>query len=146
MEKIDFFKGYTNQEFIDYYSVDLYSRMEITLYNYPHEFVEEDPIPWEHFNRCEQILYDYLYNCYEASKFKRWQQKKDEELETADSEIQQLDAAHIEESDQERSEKYALEQKGRETAVKAKMMELAPEISKVTDNYMQSVKLTFIDL
>ncbi|MFH7001193.1 hypothetical protein [Flavobacterium bizetiae] len=146
MEEIDFFEGYTNQEFIDYYTVDLYSRMEITLYTYPHEFVEEDPIPWEHLNRCEQILYDYLYNCYEASKFKRWQQKKDEELKTADTQGQQPDSADIEESEQQRAEKYAQEQKERETAVKAKMMELAPEINKVTDNYMQSVKLTFKDL
>jgi len=146
MEEIDYFEGYANQEFIDYYTIDLYSRMEITLYTYPHEFVEEDPIPWEHFNRCEQILYDYLYNCYEASKFNRRQQKKDEELETADTEGQQPDSAHIEESEQQRAEKYAQEQKQRETAVKAKMLELAPEINKVTDTYMQSVKLTFIDL
>ena len=146
MEEIDFFEGYTNQEFIEYYTIDLYSRMEITLYTYPHEFVEEDPIPWEHFNRCQQILYDYLYNSYEASKFKRWQQKKDEELKTADTEGQQPDSANIEESDEERAQKYVREQKQRETAVKAKMLELAPEINKVTDTYMQIVKLTFIDL
>jgi len=146
MEEIDFFEGYTNQEFIEYYTVDLYSRMEITLYTYPHEFAEEDPIPWEHFNRCQQILYDYLYNCYEASKFKRWQQKKDEELKAADPQEHEKDATHIDETAKERAEKYAQEQKQRETAVKAKMLELAPEINKVTDNYMQSVKLTFRDL
>ncbi|TDW46675.1 hypothetical protein EV144_106349 [Flavobacterium sp. 270] len=62
MEEIDYFKGVSNQEFIDYYKVDLYSRMQITLYTYPNEMTEEDPGPWEHLNRCQGILYEYLYN------------------------------------------------------------------------------------
>lgn len=145
MGEMDYFEGYTNQEFIDYYRVDLYSRMEITLYTYPHEFVEENPIPWEHFNRCEQILYEYLYNCYEDCKFKRGQQINTEGLKTS-SEDAQPDAAQEQETADKRAQRYALEQKQLQAAVKAKMGELVPEINKVIAKYLQKVKLTFVDL
>lgn len=143
MDKIDYFKGVTNQDFIDYYKVDLYSRMEITIYTYPHEFVEEDPIPWEHFNRCERILYDYLYNAYADAEFQRRQQEKNKESENPDKH----DILHaIEQTADEKAAKYAAENNERESIVKAKMLELVPELSKLTDDYLQNVKLTFVDL
>ena len=148
MEDIDYFKGVTNQEFIDYYKVDLFSRMEITMYTYPHEFTEEDPIPWEHFNRCEGILYEYLYNAYAEAKFQRWQQEKNEESEILDAGEQQKDCdqIEIEETSEERAEKYKVEQSERDKIVRAKMQELRPELNKLTDDYLQNVKLTFIEL
>ncbi len=143
MDKIDYFKGVTNQDFIDYYKVDLYSRMEITIYTYPHEFVEEDPIPWEHFNRCERILYEYLYNTYADAEFQRRQQEKKKESENPDRHDILLT---IEQTAEEKTAKYAAEHNERESIVKAKMLELVPKLSKLTDDYLQNVKLTFVDL
>lgn len=148
MEEIDYFKGVTNQEFIDYYRVDLYSRMEITLYTYPNEFVEEDPIPWEHFNRCDGILYEFLYNAYAEAKYQRGLQEQKEELEISAVGQQQTDydQIEIEETAEERAEKYTREQSQRNKIVSAKMQELMPELNKLKDDYLKNVKLTFIDL
>jgi len=148
MEEIDYFEGVTNQEFIDYYKVDLYSRMEITLYTYPNEMTEEDPIPWEHFNRCKGILYEYLYNAYAEAKFQRWQLQKNQETEISNTGDQQTEAdqIEIEETAEQRAESYTLEQEERNKIVRAKMQELRPELNKLTDDYLKNVKLTFIDL
>lgn len=145
MEEIDYFKGVTNQEFINYYKVDLYSRMEFTLYTYPHEFAEEDPIPWEHFNRCEGILYEYLYNAYAAAQYQRWEQLKEKEFEISSADKHQTDSA-LEETAEEKAQKYAHEQNERERIVRLKMQELMPELNKMTNDYMKNVKLTFVDL
>jgi hypothetical protein len=148
VEEIDYFKGVTNQEFLDYYKADLFSRMEITLYTYPHEMTEDDPGPWEHLNRCDGILYEYLYNAYAEAKFQRWQEEKNEELELLNASEQQEDPdrIEIEETEEERAEKYKLEQSEREKIVREKMKELMPELNKLTDDYLKTVKLTFIDL
>jgi len=148
MEEIDYFKGVANQEFIDYYKLDLYSRMDITLYTYPNEMTEEDPIPWEHFNRCEGILYEYLYNAYAEAKFHRRQQQKMEEQAISNANDQQADSEQIEIeiTAEERAESYKMEQEQRNTIVSAKIQELRPELSKLQDDYLNKVKLTFIDL
>ncbi|MBS7253293.1 hypothetical protein [Flavobacterium branchiicola] len=149
MEEIDYFKGVTNQEFIDYYKLDLYSRMEITLYTYPNEMTEEDPIPWEHFNRCEGILYEYLYNAYAEAQFQRGQQQeKNEGAEILNSDDQQSDSDQIKiiVTAEQRAESYKMEQEERNTIVRSKMQELRPELSKLQNDYLKKVKLTFIDL
>ena len=148
MEEIDYFKGVTNQEFINYYRVDLYSRMEITLYTYPNEFTEEDPIPWEHFNRCDGILYEYLYNAYAEAEYQRGlQEKKDKpEISATVKKLTDSDQIEIEETAEERAEKYSLEQSQRNEIVRAKMQEIMPELNKLKDDYLKNVKLTFIDL
>lgn len=148
MEEIDYFKGVADQEFVDYYKVDLYSRMEITLYTYPHEFVEEDPQPWEHLNRCEGILYEYLYNAYEEAKYQRWKQEDNEDSKISDDDFIPIDPGHtgIGQTPEEKAEKYAAEQRQRDAIVKAKMQELVPELGKVTDAYLKIVKLSFVDL
>jgi len=148
MKEINYFEGVTNQEFIDYYKDDLYSRMEITLYTYPHEFVEEDPIPWEHLNRCEGILYEYLYNAYAEAKYQRWKQENNEDLKISNYDGIPIDLGHteIEQTAEERAEKYAAEQKERDAIVKAKMQELMPALNNVVDDYLEKVKLKFIDL
>lgn len=148
MKEINYFEGVTNQEFIDYYKDDLYSRMEITLYTYPHEFVEEDPIPWEHLNRCEGILYEYLYNAFAEAKYQRWKQENNEDLKISNYDGIPIDLGHteIEQTAEERAEKYAAEQKERDAIVKAKMQELMPALNNVVDDYLEKVKLKFIDL
>lgn len=148
MEQIDYFKGVTNQEFIDYYKVDLYSRMEITLYTYPNELTEEEPIPWEHLNRCQEILYEFLYNAYAGAKYDRWLEQHSIELEDnmANTGQEDEEKIKIEQTPEEKTQKYALEQKEREEIVKAKMQELMPELNKVTDDYMKKVKLSYVDL
>ncbi|MBF4491538.1 hypothetical protein IR010_03225 [Flavobacterium sp. MR2016-29] len=148
MEEIDYFKGVTNQQFIDYYKLDLYSRMEITLYTYPNEMIEEGLIPWEHFNRCEGILYEYLYNAYAEAQFQRGQQQKNEEVEISNSDDQQSDSDQIEneQTAEQKAESYKMEQEKRNTIVRAKMQELNAELTKIQDDYLEKVKLTFIDL
>lgn len=148
MEDIDYFKGVTNHEFIDYYKVDLYSRMEITLYTYPHEFVEEDPLPWEHLNRCDAILHEYLYNAYAEAQYQRRIQEKQEERDISNTDEQQTDSERVklEETLEERAEKYALEQSTRNKIVRAKMQELMPALNIVKEDYLKNVKLTFVDL
>lgn len=149
MEEIDYFKGVTNQEFLDYYKLDLYSRMEITLYTYPNEMTEEESIPWEHFNRCEGILYEYLYNAYAEAQFQRGQQQeKNEGAEILNSDDQQSDSDQIKiiVTAEQRAESYKMEQEERNTIVRSKMQKLRPELSKLQDDYLKKVKLTFIDL
>jgi len=148
MEEIDYFKGVTNQEFLDYYKVDLFSRMEISLYTYPHEMTEEEPLPWEHFNRCEGILYEYLYNTYAEAKFQRWQKEKKEAAEFSNTNDHQADHNQIEiqETKEQRTERYAIEQGHRNIIVRAKMQEIRPELNKLTADYLRKVKLHFIDL
>ena len=149
MEEIDYFKGVTNEEFIDYYKLDLFSRMEITLYTYPNERTEEGLIPWEHFNRCEGILYEYLYNAYAEAKFQRGKQhKKEEEAEISNADDQQPDCEQIEieVTAEQRAESYKMEQEKRNTIVRAKMQELNAELTKLQNDYLEKVKLTFIDL
>jgi hypothetical protein len=96
MEEIDYFKGVAKQQFIDYYKLDLFSRMDTTLYTYPNEMTEEHPIPWEHFNRCEGILHEYLYNVYAEAKFQNGQQQKKEEDAISNAYDQQADPEKIE--------------------------------------------------
>ncbi|OCB78319.1 hypothetical protein B0A79_12275 [Flavobacterium piscis] len=148
MEEIDYFKGVTNQQFIDYYKLDLFSRMEIILYTYPNERTEEEPIPWEHFNRCEGILYEYLYNAYAEAKFQRWEQQKSEELEISSTDDQHSDSnqIEIEQTAEQKAESYKMEQEKRNTIVRAKMQELNAELTKIQDDYLEKVKLTLIDL
>jgi len=148
MEEIDYFKGVTNQEFLDYYKLDLYSRMEITLYTYPNEMTEEGLIPWEHFNRCEGILYEYLYNAYAEAQFQRWLQEKNKEVEISSPDDQHSDSdqIEIEQTAEQKAESYKMEQEQRNTIVRAKMQELNPELTKIQDDYLEKVKLTLIDL
>ncbi|SHM06308.1 hypothetical protein [Flavobacterium saccharophilum] len=148
MEEIDYFKGVTNQQFIDYYKLDLYSRMEITLYTYPNEMTEDGLFPWEHFNRCEGILYEYLYNAYPEAQFQRWEQQKSEEQAISNSDDQQShsDQIEIEPTAEQKAESYKMEQENRNTIVRAKMQELNAELTKIQDDYLENVKLTFIDL
>jgi len=148
MEEIDYFKGVTNQEFLDHYKLDLFSRMEITLYTYPNEMTEEGLFPWEHFNRCEGILYEYLYSAYAEAQFQRGQQEKNEELEISNADDQQVDTEQneIEVTAEQRAESYKMEQEERNTIVRAKMQELTSELTKIQDDYLEKVKLTLIDL
>lgn len=148
MEEIDYFIGLSNKECIDYYKADLYSRMEITLYTYPNEMTQEDPIPWEHFNRCEGILYEYLYNTYAEAKFQRWQQQKNDKMGNSNNAAPQSDSnpVKIEETKEEKTQKYALEQSQRNKIVRAKIQELRPELNKLTQEYMKIVTLHFVDL
>lgn len=148
MEEIDYFKGVAKQQFIDYYKLDLFSRMEITLYTYPNEMTEEGTIPWEHFNRCEGILYEYLYNAYAEAKFQTGQQQKKQEEAISNANDQQTDPdkIEIEVTPEKRAESYKMEQEERKTIVSAKMKELRPELSKLQNDYLKKVKLTFIDL
>lgn len=147
-EDTGYFKGTANREFIDYYKVDLYSRMEITLYTYPHEFAEEDPIPWEHFSRCEQILYEHLYDSYQEPEYHRRLPQNEGSAQTAESDGADTDLGQtaMAPSAEERAAGYAAEQHAREAAVKAKMQELAPELARLRESYLQQVKLTFVDL
>lgn len=148
MEEIDYFIGVTNREFLDYYKLDLFSRIEITLYTYPNEMTEEDPIPWEHLNRCEGILYEYLYNAYAEAKFQRGQDQKKEEEAISNANDQQADSEQIESeiTAEQRAESYKMEQEERNAIVRAKMQELRPELNKLQNEYLKKVKLTFIDL
>lgn len=148
MPEIDYFKGVTDKEFIEYYKVDLFSRMEITIYTYPHEFVEEDPQPWEHLKRCEMILYEYLYNTYESADHERWIEEKKEQSENQDEHGLENGSQHteIDETPEQRADRYALLQKQRDEIVKAKMQQLIPQLSIVIDEYLAAVKLTFVDL
>jgi hypothetical protein len=148
MEEIDYFKGVTNQEFLDYYKLDLFSRMEITLYTYPNEITEEGLFPWEHFNRCEGILYEYLYSAYAEAQFQRWEQQKSEELEISNADDQQAETEQneIEVTAEQKAESYKMEQEKRNTIVRAKMQELNAELTKIQDDYLEKVKLTLIDL
>lgn len=148
MQEIDYFKGVSNQEFIDYYRLDLFSRMEITLYTYPNEMTEEHPIPWEHFNRCEAILYEYLYNAYAKAKFQRLQLQKSEEAAISNTGNQQANSepVQMDQTPEQRAEGYNREQEERNTIIRGKMQELRPELGKLQDDYLKKVKLNFIDL
>lgn len=152
MDQIDYFKGVSNQEFIDYYKIDLYSRMEITLYTYPHEQIEEDPRPMEHLDRCKLILFEYLYNSYESAKYERYLEVKNQksEIHTLSDDKQQSSSSEIEpapvETSEERNRRYAIEQHQRNEIVKAKMQELSPLLNEVIDEYLQKVKITLEDL
>lgn len=143
MDQIDYFKGVSNQEFIDYYKVDLYSRMEITLYTYPHEQIEEDPRPIDHLNRCSGILYNYLYSTYENAKYELRRELHNQDLEF---EATTQSDPISEENPEEITHSYASEQKLRNEIVNAKMHELTPILNEVIDEYLEKVKLNFIDL
>jgi hypothetical protein len=59
---MDHYNGITNEEFKEYYLIDLHSRMELTQYTYPHEFIEPDKAIDDHIIRCQNILKDYIKN------------------------------------------------------------------------------------
>lgn len=148
MEETDYFKGTTNKEMIDYYKVDLYSRMEITLYTYPHEFMEENPRPWEHLDRCEKILYEFLHNAYLNAVYERQLEQRNREAETGNSPEDKTDrtADEMQQKPEERAAGYALAQKHRKDKVKEKMQELSPALNSITDDYLAQVKLILVDL
>jgi hypothetical protein len=145
MEEIDYFEGVTNQNFIEYYREDLFSRMEITLYNYPHELADEDPRPIEHFHRCDLILYDYMYQSYESAVIERRIRNK-EEMQSNRTLIAEHTEQKIEETAEEKSARRNAEDQLREKKVKAKMLELRPEINRLINEYLSQVKLIFVDL
>lgn len=66
--EIDKFNGVTNGEFIDYFKIDLHSRMEILSYTYPHELLDEDSGFGEHVQRCIALLKDYMIQCRRDSR------------------------------------------------------------------------------
>ncbi|UUW08294.1 hypothetical protein NLG42_19570 [Flavobacterium plurextorum] len=147
MEEIDYFKGLTNQEFIDYYKMDLYSPIEITLYTYPHEFAEEDPLPIEHINRCRLILYDYIYNAYQSAAFERRQHQKNMyPVKKVDNSATKINEIKIEETKSKKMERYVHEKKIQEEAVTTKIQELEPELSFITDEYIKKIKLNLVNL
>jgi hypothetical protein len=145
MEEIDYFEGVTNQDFIEYYREDLFSRMEITLYTYPHELADEDPRPSEHFHRCDLILYDYLYQSYESAVIERRIRIK-EKMQSNGTLIAEQTEQKIEETAEDKATRRNAEHQLREEKVKAKMLELDPEINRLIDEYLSQVKLIFVDL
>lgn len=57
---MDYFTGITNDDLKDYYLIDLHSRMELTQYTLPHEFLEPGHAIDDHIIRCQNLLKDYL--------------------------------------------------------------------------------------
>jgi hypothetical protein len=58
---MDYLNGLTNDDLIAYFLVDLHSRKELMQYTYPHEFLEPQDAIDEHVIRCQNILWDYLF-------------------------------------------------------------------------------------
>lgn len=58
---MDYFNGLTNEDLLAYFLLDLNCRKELTQYTYPHEFMESQDAIDEHVIRCQDILWNYLY-------------------------------------------------------------------------------------
>lgn len=58
---MDYFKGLTNEDLIAYFLVDLNCRKELTQYTYPHEMMEPQDAIDDHVVRCQEILWQFLY-------------------------------------------------------------------------------------
>ncbi|MNR45895.1 hypothetical protein D3C85_1647950 [compost metagenome] len=105
----------------------------------------------DHLNRCEVILFEYLYSTYESANYERRLALQNQELELQDISEQQK-AAPIEidpapeETPEERTQRLALQQQQRNDIVDAKMNELGPLLDEVIDEYLEKVKLNFINL
>lgn len=57
---MDKYNDITNESFIKYFLMDLHCRMELTQYNYPHEFLEDTDAIEEHVNRCRGLLSNFI--------------------------------------------------------------------------------------
>lgn len=147
-EEIDYFKGVTNEQLVKYYRRSLFSRTELINYTYPNEFYEEDGGYWEHFNRCDGILYERLYIIYDNNVHERWREQKEienQQLEKGEF-LEYVDVEMIEISAEEKAALHQANQQKREEIVRNKRMELSPELAKLIDEYMEIAIVTDVDL
>jgi hypothetical protein len=66
---MDHFNGLKNEDLIAYFLVDLNSRKELTQYTYPHEMMEPQEAIDDHVIRCQNILWDFLYETVSETDF-----------------------------------------------------------------------------
>jgi hypothetical protein len=144
--EMDKFNGVTNAEFIDYFKIDLHSRMEIINYTYPHELLDEDAGFGEHVHRCTALLKDYILLCFRNAKAAG--QQKDA-LESTGTDAQQTDSSHTEtgqENPAQRSERLEIERKQENEQSALKYLELRDEIGRLIDEHRENVKIIYVDL
>lgn len=145
---MDKFNGVTNGEFIDYFKIDLHSRMEIINYTYPHELLDEDSGFGEHVHRCIALLKDYILLCRRNAKATVVLQQKDA-LENAAAADQQADFVHtatVQETPGKRSERLEIERKEENEESTKKYMELRDEIDRLIDEHRENVRIIYVDL
>ena len=66
---IQVFNGLNNEALINYFLVDLNCRKELTQYTYPHEFLEPQDAIDDHVTRCQDILWNFLYETVSNAAF-----------------------------------------------------------------------------
>lgn len=57
---MDKYNDISNESFVKYFLIDLHSRIELTHYIYPHEFLEDTDAIEEHVERCKKILAHFI--------------------------------------------------------------------------------------
>lgn len=77
---MDYLNGLTNDDLINYFLVDLNSRKELTQYTYPHEFLEPQDAIDDHVIRCQDILWNFLYETISNNAFEAGNEISSNEL------------------------------------------------------------------
>lgn len=144
----DRFNGVTNKEFIDYFKIDLHSRMEIINYTYPHELLDEDSGFGEHVHRCIGLLKDYIIVCHREAESARREQVK-QALENdgkpdTEKDFQQMEL--VQETPEEKKQRLEIEKKQEQLACENKYGELREEIGMLIDEHYEKVKIIYVDL
>jgi hypothetical protein len=86
-----------------------------------------------------------MYQSYESAVIERRIRNK-EEMQSNRTLIAEHTEQKIEETAEEKSARRNAEDQLREKKVKAKMLELRPEINRLINEYLSQVKLIFVDL
>ncbi|KIO54664.1 hypothetical protein [Flavobacterium hibernum] len=144
--EIDKFNGVTDSEFIEYFKIDLHSRMEIINYTYPYELLDEDGGFGEHVQRCVGLLKDYIIVCHrEAKAALRWQQK--EALENDGEPGTEMELGQmVQETPEEKTNRLEMEKNQEKEESAAKYRELSNEINCLIDGHREKVKIIYVDL
>ncbi|MBZ4035236.1 hypothetical protein ACHRVK_18745 [Flavobacterium plurextorum] len=146
--EIDKFNGVTNGEFIDYFKIDLHSRMEILSYTYPHELLDEDSGFGEHVQRCIALLKDYMIQCRRDSREAEREMEK-RALENAESGVKETGcqkASPAHETPDERRERLRLESIEDQQQSELRYGQLRSEIDKLIDEHRVNVKIIYVEL
>lgn len=146
--EMDKFNGVTDSEFIEYFKIDLHSRMEIINYTYPHELLDEDGGFGEHVQRCVGLLKDYIIICHrEAKAARRRQQKealKNDGASGKEMEYRKMEMAQ--ETPEEKINRLEMEKNQEMEDSAAKYRELSGEINSLIDGHRGKVKIIYVDL
>ncbi|NWL02547.1 hypothetical protein DM790_17120 [Flavobacterium collinsii] len=146
--EIDKFNGVRDSDFIEYFKIDLHSRMEIINYTYPHELLDEDGGFGEHVQRCVGLLKDYIIICHREAKAARRRQQK-EALENNGASGKKMEYQKMEmaqETSEEKNQRLEMEKNQEKEESAAKYRELSDEINCLIDRHREKVKIIYVDL